>query len=73
MASASGTPNAAAISVVSSGFDGNLAVADNTVQKAAQKLDDLVIPVGVSLQSYADQDAAEAATVGANVIQYWTS
>ena len=32
--------------VDSSGFDGNLLPADDTVQEAIQKLDDLVIPVG---------------------------
>jgi hypothetical protein len=37
---------ASAISVVAAGFNGNLAVTDDTVQKVAQKLDDLAVGGG---------------------------
>ena len=37
---------ASSISVVSAGFDGNLANTDDDVQKVAQKLDDLVVGMG---------------------------
>ena len=38
-----GDYTAAKVTVDASGFDGNLAATDNTVQKVAQKLDDLVV------------------------------
>ncbi|MCY4584168.1 MAG: hypothetical protein OXE50_15430, partial [Chloroflexi bacterium] len=39
-------PTAADISVAASGFDGNLAATDDTVQKVAQKVDDLTVGGG---------------------------
>lgn len=41
-----GDYTAAKVTVDASGFDGNLAATDNTVQKVAQKLDDLVVSGG---------------------------
>lgn len=42
---------ATAVTVDASGFDGNLAVTDNTVQKVAQKVDDLVAGGGGAVDS----------------------
>lgn len=44
---AAGDYQASEITVDASGFDGNLAMTDDTVQKVAQKLDDLVAGAGV--------------------------
>jgi hypothetical protein len=40
------TGSAASMTVVATGFDGNLATTDNTLQEIAQKLDDLVLGSG---------------------------
>ena len=45
-ANAKDDQTAAEVSVDASGFDGNLSTSDNTVQKVAQKLDDLTISGG---------------------------
>lgn len=45
---ASGSSSASAVSVDASGFDGNLDVTDDTVQKVAQKLDDLSVLGGIN-------------------------
>jgi hypothetical protein len=47
-ASGSGAATADAVSVVASGFNGHLATSDNTMQKVAQKLDDLPITSMIS-------------------------
>jgi len=46
LADTSDAHDASAISVVSAGFNGNLAPTDDTVQKVAQKLDDLAVGGG---------------------------
>ena len=48
------------VRLVASGFNGNLATSDDTVQKIAQKLDDLTIP---TLPGLVSQAQAEAGTV----------
>ena len=56
--------NPSAVSVTASGFDGNLATTDNTLQKVAQKVDDLVI-------SGAGDDLGSAAYT--DVVALWTT
>ena len=51
---------AAAISVVASGFDGNLTTDDDTVQEVAQKLDDLIL--GESDDAWAEIDQTSNVT-----------
>jgi len=53
------TYNASEVSVDTSGFNGNLAITDNTVQKVAQKLDDLAIPTNAN---YVDLTTAQTIT-----------
>jgi hypothetical protein len=61
----SGAHAASAISVVAAGFNGNLATTDDTVQKVAQKLDDLVIGAGGTMTREEVEDLLMSSFVGA--------